>query len=171
MGNVIAGTFTGELTKSQFIATLKASTGGQQKNHVALDDKSERYGHETFQFVQKVVDLLVGFDRSYTDAGVKLKKLATDCHMHLKTNYRDHIRIVSEVGSHCLGLMLSADNSDHQCPPSCKNHTKHCPECDMPERLVGELTRLYEVVKPSITDPEERLDLEYEIQTLSLIHI
>ena len=166
-GNIIAGTYTGDLTKTDFIDTLKSSTGGQQKNHVALDDKSERYGHETFRLVEQVVDRLVEFDQAYTDAGDKIKQLASDCHQHLKSNYRDHIQTASQVGHHCLGHMFSTDDTDHRCPPSCNNHTKHCPECDMPERLVGELTRLYEVVKPSITDPEERLDLEYEIQTIS----
>ena len=42
-GNIIPGTYTGNLTKTNFIDTLKTSTAGQQKNHVALDDKSERY--------------------------------------------------------------------------------------------------------------------------------
>ena len=37
----------------------------------------------------------------------------------------------------------------------------------MPERLVAELTRLYEVVEPRVEDPEERLDLEHEIKTIA----
>ena len=126
-----------------------------------------RYGHETFRLVQQVVDRLVEFDQAYTDAGDKIKQLASDCHLHLKTNYRDHVQTASQVGHHCLGHMFSTDDTDHRCPPSCNNHTKHCPECDMPERLVAELTRLYEVVEPRVEDPEERLDLEHEIKTIA----
>ena len=37
----------------------------------------------------------------------------------------------------------------------------------MPVRLVDELTRLYESVEPCVTDPEERLDLNHEIKTIT----
>ena len=166
-GNIIPGTYTGVLRKNDFLDTLKASTGGQQKNHVALDDKSERYGHETFRLVEEVVDRLVTFNPAYSEAGVKLKKLASDCHLHLKTNYRDHITLASEVGHHCLGHMFSANDTEHRCPPSCNGHTKHCPECDLPDRLVHELKRFYEAVEPSVADTEERLDLKHEIKTIA----
>ena len=113
------------------------------------------------------MDCLIKFDPSYAEAGAKLKKLASVCHLHLKTNFRDHITLSSKVAHHCLGFMFSSDDSDHKCPPSCGDHSLHCPECNMPVRLVDELTRLYESVEPCVTDPEERLDLNHEIKTIT----
>ena len=90
-GNVIPDTYTGEMSKTDFLRILKESTGKQQKNHVALDDKSERYGHEMFKLLKVVVDRLTAFAPDLTDAGVHVKELAARCHLHLKADYRDHI--------------------------------------------------------------------------------
>lgn len=90
-GNVMPGTYTGEMCKTDYLRILKESTGKQQKNHVALDDKSERYGHEMFELLKVVVDRLTAFAPALTDAGVRVKELAAECHLHLKADYRDHI--------------------------------------------------------------------------------
>jgi hypothetical protein len=102
-GNVIPDTYTGEISEPDFHQTLKESTGKQQKNHVALDDKSERYGHEMFELVKKVVDRLTTFAPTLTDAGARLKKLAAECHLHLKSDYRDHI-----VSGNILSVFLTS---------------------------------------------------------------
>ena len=153
--------------RTDFLDTLRAYSTGQQTNHVALDDNSEKYGHETFELIKEVVDRLVQFDPSCADAGTKLKKLASECHLHLKSDYRDHIAVASDVGRHCLGFLFSVEDSDHRCPPSCGNHEAHCAKCDMPERVMTELRQLYDAVAPNVIDNEERLDLEHEIRTIN----
>ena len=105
--------------RPEFLDALKAYSAGQQKNHVALDDTSEKYGHETFELLKEVVHRLVSFSPDYLDAGNKLIKLAGECHLHLKTNLRDHVTLSSNVGHHCLGYMFSVDDTDHRCPPTC----------------------------------------------------
>jgi hypothetical protein len=148
-GNIIPGSYTGELTRSvcvsvcaharvcvcpptpvttntlprsEFLASLKAYSAGQQKNFVALDDTSEKYGHETFELLQEVVTRLVTFSPEHADVGKKLKNLARACHLHLKTNFRDHLSLSSKVGHHCLGFLFSEDVADHRCPHSCGNY-------------------------------------------------
>ena len=126
LGNIKPGTYSGQIGRKDFLQILHSYsgsilhdmhvraivcewycnpflTGGQQKNHVALDDKSEVYGHENFLNLAKFIDRLTSFDRELVATGEKLKDMAKKCHLHLKSNYRDHIRLNSSVGSHCLG--------------------------------------------------------------------
>ena len=42
----------------------------------------------------------------------------------------------------------------------------HCDKCDMSSRVLSKLQQLYNAVEASIPDIEERLDLQWEVQTI-----